>query len=257
MELENRPPELSMNIVAGLALGAFPIRSLFQWVTDRYCAIDQEQFPILRSGAIIMSAKRWGWGLMNKCRRISSCAGAVLVLLLLGGCDTLIADRSVPAVFGVDFPMTKDSDIVAVSYAATDRLMNEAAVSIDRNKPILVASVANVDNLDESSSFGLIVSEQIGSRLSQLGYTVIESKLRGTLAINGNGEFMLSRDARKIAAAHDAQAVLVGSYAAGPHSAMVSLKIIRLADAKVVAAFDYSMPMGPNTAWLITPVALR
>ena len=38
---------------------------------------------------------------------------------------------------------------------------------------------------------------------------------------------------------------------------MVSLKIIRLADAKVVAAFDYSMPMGPNTAWLITPVALR
>src|SRR5439155_11343662 len=57
MELENRPPELSMNIVAGLALGAFPIRSLFQSVTDGYCAIDQEQFPILRSGAIIISAK--------------------------------------------------------------------------------------------------------------------------------------------------------------------------------------------------------
>src|SRR5689334_15629201 len=182
---------------------------------------------------------------MIKGRLTCGCAGAVLVLSLLGGCDTLVADRSTPALYGVDYPLTRDSDIAAVSYAATDRLMNEAAVAIDRNKPILVASVANVDNLDQSSSFGLIVSEQMGSRLSQLGYTVIESKLRGTLAINGNGEFMLSRDVRRIAAAHDAQAVLVGSYAAGPHSVMVNLKLVRLADAKVVAALDYSMPMGP------------
>ena len=98
------------------------------------------------------------------------------------------------------------------------------------------------------------MSEQIGSRLSQLGYTIVESKLRGTLAVNGNGEFMLSRDARKIAAAHDAQAVVTGNYAAGSESAIVSLKLIRLTDAKVLAAFDYSMPMGPNTRSLMTPV---
>jgi len=185
-------------------------------------------------------------------------APALLALApLLSGCDTLVADRSIPPLYGVDFPMTRDSDIVTVSYAATDRLMNESADAIDRGKPILVTSIADVDNLDQSSSFGRIVSEQIGSRLSQLGYTIVESKLRGTLAVNGNGEFMLSRDARKIAAAHDAQAVVTGNYAAGSESAIVSLKLIRLTDAKVLAAFDYSMPMGPNTRSLMTPVAQR
>src|SRR5712692_5938972 len=107
---------------------------------------------------------------------ILRCAGALLALApLLGGCDTLVADRSIPPLYGVDFPRTRDLDIVTVSYAATDQLVNEAADAIDRGKPLLVASVADVDNLDQSSSFGLIVSEQISSRLSQLGYTVVES----------------------------------------------------------------------------------
>jgi TolB-like protein len=185
-------------------------------------------------------------------------AGALLALALsLGGCDTQVTDRSIASLYGVDFPMTQDKDIVTVSYAATDRLMNGSADPIDRNRPILVTSIADINSLEQSSGFGLIVAEQIGSRLSQLGYTVVESKLRGTLAINGNGEFMLSRDARKLAAAHDAQAVVTGSYAAGQDSAVVSLKLIRLTDAKVLAAFDYSMPMGPNTRSLIEPVAMQ
>ena len=185
-------------------------------------------------------------------------AGALMALglvLALAGCDGPVTDQSRPPVFGMDYPMTRDKDIVAVSYAATERLMNGSVDPIDRNKPILVTSIADIDNLDQSSGFGLIVGEQVASRLSQLGYTVVESKLRGTLAINGNGEFILSRDARKIAAAHDAQAVVTGSYAGGLDSAVVSLKLIRLTDAKILAAFDYSMPMGPNTRSLIAPIA--
>jgi TolB-like protein len=191
---------------------------------------------------------------------IRACAAMLAVLVpSLGGCDAVPVDRSIAPMYGVDFPMTskwRDTDIVTTSYAAADRLMNAAPDAVDQTKPILVTSVADIDNLDQSSAFGRIVSEQIASRLTQLGYMVVESKLRGTLAINANGEFMLSRDARKIAAARSAQAVVTGSYAAGEESAYVSLKLVRLADAKVVAAFDYSVPMGPNTrSLLVTSVA--
>ena len=48
---------------------------------------------------------------------------------------------------------------------------------------------------------------------------------------------------------------MTGSYAAGQDSAVVNLKLIRLTDAKILAAFDYSMPMGPNTRSLIVPIA--
>jgi TolB-like protein len=180
---------------------------------------------------------------------------ALVLLAMLGACVPAPGDYSTPALYETRFMPPSDANVAAVSYAAADRLMNQVGEPLDPGKPILVASLADIDDLERSSAFGRMVGEQLGSRLSQLGYTVVETKLRGTIAINPNGEFVLSRDVRRISGTHAAQVVLAGTYTPGETEVYVNLRLVRLADSKVIASFDYSLPAGPNTRSLITTAA--
>ena len=80
-----------------------------------------------------------------------------------------------------------------------------------------MASFVNVNNLEESSSFGRIIAEQITSRFTQLGHKVIELKLRQNSIFikEGQGEFILSRDVHELSKTYNASAVVVGTYADG------------------------------------------
>jgi len=180
---------------------------------------------------------------------------ALALLVMLGACVPAPGDYSTPALYETRFMPPSDTDVAAVSYAAADRLMNQVGELLDPSKLILVASLADIDDLERSSAFGRMIGEQLSSRLSQLGYTVVESKLRSTIAINPNGEFVLSRDVRRISGAHAAQVVLAGTYTPGETEVYVNLRLVRLADSKVIASFDYSLPAGPNTRSLITTAA--
>jgi FlgO protein len=86
--------------------------------------------------------------------------------------------------------------------------------------------------------------------LAQLGYTVPEVKLRTSMAINSNGEFMLSRDIHRLSAEQHAQAVVAGTYASANDEVYVSLRLIRIADGKILGGVDYALPAGFNTRTL-------
>ena len=109
---------------------------------------------------------------------------ALALLVMLGACVPAPGDYSTPALYETRFMPPSDTDVAAVSYAAADRLMNQVGEPLDPSKPILVASLADIDDLERSSAFGRMIGEQLSSRLSQLSYTVVESKLRNTIAIN-------------------------------------------------------------------------
>ena len=142
--------------------------------------------------------------------------------------------------------------LVATSYLAADRLIDNLQADLQKTKPILVASVVNVDDLEKSSTFGRIISEQIGSRLAQRGYLIKELKLRNSFLIkNKNGEFILSRDLMDIGREQDAQAVVAGTYAAGSRVVYVSIRLISVADARIVSSHDYVLSMGRTLDGLI------
>src|SRR5262245_41796228 len=168
-------------------------------------------------------------------------------LILLAACEPAARDYSTPPLYETGFAPPPDVDVATVSYAAAERLVAQVGEPLDPTKPILVASLADINNLDQSSAFGRMIAEQVGSLLSQLGYSVAETKLRNTFAINANGEFILSRDLRNISAAHAAQVALAGTYAPGATAVYVNLKLLRLVDGEVIGSFDYSLPAGPNT----------
>ncbi len=142
-----------------------------------------------------------------------------------------------------------DGNLVTMGYSIADKLAENAAQSIGPSDSLIVASFVNVNNLEESSSFGRIIAEQIASRFAQRGQSVIELKLRqnSIFISEGKGEFMLSRDLREISKTHNTSAVVVGTYANGGDRLYVSARMVRPADNILIAAWDYGIPMQPNT----------
>ncbi len=147
---------------------------------------------------------------------------------------------------------TTDVDIVANSYQAAERLIRGLQQPLDQDKPVLVATVVDVADMRQSSDLGRIVSEQVSSRLTQLGYQTKEMKFRGSFLVRqGGGEFVLSRALRDISRKQDAQAVVAGVYAVAHDGVYITLRMIRAQDSAVIASYDYRLPIGPDTAALL------
>ena len=145
-----------------------------------------------------------------------------------------------------------DADIVSVTHKAGDALIRNLNSMLAMEKPIIAASFVNVDRLAESSSLGRMLSEQVSSRLAQLGYHVVEMKLRDTVFIKKEaGEFVLSRELKEISNSHDAQAVLAGTYAVGSDNVYVTVRLVRTTDSKIIASHDFALPMGRDTRTLV------
>jgi len=170
--------------------------------------------------------------------------GFIFVLVPLFGCAT--ATQSL-----------QDVDLIETGYASADRLYHNLStwskVKETRDATILYTSLANIDHLDQSSRFGRMLSEHIASRLSQRNLRIAEVRMRTAFSITPSGEFMLSRDIRKIEHKQDATTVLVGTYAVGITTVLVNLKLIDIDSGEVISTDDFSVPVGANTRSLIDP----
>ncbi len=133
-----------------------------------------------------------------------------------------------------------DDPLTRANYDAADRLLSTVATTPEALGTVVVATVVSQDDLDRSTALGRLVSEQVAGRLAQRGLAVREVKLRGTLYVARNsGALLLSRELSEIARSHDAEAAVVGTSARGAQGTWVSLKLVRLADARVLAGWDY------------------
>lgn len=142
------------------------------------------------------------------------------------------------------------ADVLKTNYDAADRLLQNAP--LDPRRSVLVSTIVNVDRLHESSRLGRLFSEQIAGRLVQRGVPVTEVRLREQLALQpAHGELLLSRELREVSQAHDAQAVVVGTYAVSGAMVYVSLKLVNPLGNQVVAASDYALPMDDNIRGLL------
>jgi len=169
--------------------------------------------------------------------------------LLLSGCET--TPKSPLQAAEPTYEQAMNNTFTAVNYGAVTELMkryqgpasatNGAASG---SAPFIVATLVNIDQLEQSSTLGRLISEQITSRMAQLGNDVVELKVRNSVFIKRNeGEFLLTREIKEIASAHNAQAVIVGTYAESATLIYVSLKLVNPATSRILAAYDYALPL--------------
>ncbi|MFC1591883.1 FlgO family outer membrane protein [Thermodesulfobacteriota bacterium] len=143
--------------------------------------------------------------------------------------------------------------MVTTNYAAADRMQKVLKDRLPPSDPVLVSTFVSIDDLSQSSTFGRVSSEQIASRLAQRGYRVIDLKLRDESALikKRQGEFFLSRDLKHISLEHNAQAVLVGTYAVGQQVIHVSARVVRTNDNSLLASDDYNIALSPDVRKMI------
>ncbi len=168
---------------------------------------------------------------------------AALSILLLGaaGCSTNKVVASTDPVV----------DLEAVVASAAQELISQP-VNIERGKPFIATSFADIDDLSQSSTLGRVLGEQFSSAMTQAGLPMVEVKMRDSLFIKeGTGELLLSRQLRSIVQAHDAQAVVVGTYAMGGSNVYVTVRLVRTADNMILAANDFTIPINKDMRSLL------
>lgn len=154
-------------------------------------------------------------------------------------------------------PYARDWDaasgsLIAANYHATDALAAAARPQLDADRPIIVATVVDIDDLERSSTLGRYVSESVSARFTQNGFRMIELKFQNAVYMKtGEGELMLTRQIREIARSHQAQAVVVGTYSRALSAVLVNLKVVRPESNIVIAAQDYALPMSRDVCVLI------
>jgi len=183
---------------------------------------------------------------------------AALATVLLAGCEGLPKAGNGPeptyeqALNGNAFN--------TANYAAVGELMKRyqgpAATSNQAGSsygaPFIVATLVNIDQLEQSSTLGRLITEQISSRMSQLGYGVVDLKVRNGVYMKRNeGEFLLTREIKEVANVHKAQAVIVGTYAESSNLIYVNLKVVNPSNSMILAAYDYALPLDKQIRSLV------
>lgn len=136
----------------------------------------------------------------------------------------------------------------AIAQALVTRLDPKTCII---TQPLIVASLVDVSNMSASSPLGRMLGEQIGTALSNAGMPVAELKLRDAVLVQeGRGELALSRNVAEIARARNADAVVVGTYAAGQDSVVGNVRMVA-PDGRVLSAANFALPMSRDVAALL------
>ena len=177
--------------------------------------------------------------------------------LLLAACET--APRA-PLTSEPTYEQALNNSFNTANYNAVAELIKRYPASSSasatntsaNNAPFVVATLVNIDQLEQSSTLGRLISEQVASRMTQMGYSVLELKIRSGVYMKRNeGELLLTREIKEVASTHNAQAVVVGTYAESATLVHVNLKIVNPATSVILAAYDYALPLDKQIASLI------
>jgi TolB-like protein len=167
--------------------------------------------------------------------RALACSVAILAAgALLAGCATG------PAKDEPNYATVASNQFVSANYKAADTLLTQLSGKLAADKPLIMATVVNIDALDQTSTLGRLVSEQISTRMAQGGLKMLEMKLRNSVYLKRNqGELMLTREIGEVAQSHNAQAVVVGSYAETSDMVFINIKVVQPQSNFVLAGHDY------------------
>lgn len=168
---------------------------------------------------------------------------SVFICLVLGGCASLPSVSSLlPG--GED----REPSVIELSYEAADHLHEQLRGTDVPTRPMLAATFVDDRDVQTTSDLGRLLSAQVASRLSQLGYSVSEIQMRtDQLAVRPDGGvFALSRKLEDLSADVPAYAVLIGTYTTIGKRLYVNTRVVRSDDGVALASADFFLPSPPR-----------
>lgn len=191
---------------------------------------------------------------------------ALLLCPLVSGClgwpyghsdGAKIYPEVVPEVVVVEVPKTVHTDVLYMAYNAVDELLEYHSDRQDIDR-VLFTTIVELNSFTETSTFGRLLSEFLTSRMTQHDYDVILVTLRDdALKVNDEGQFLLSREIKNLAADHNARTALVGTYTVADQHVFISLRLVSTVENAILSAVDRVVPIDNVIRDLLAkPVAL-
>jgi FlgO protein len=204
-----------------------------------------------------MSAGKSSSGMMKQMhmaplRKACRLGCAALFALGLGACSFL--DGSDPSAnsstIAGSAPAAR-ADLGTLTYRAVDLMLAETP-GVATGTPMVVTTISDIDDLNTASPLGNMVSDLVRTRLVQSGASVSEMRMRGAVLFDRKqGEIMLTRQINRLIRPANAAVVVTGTYAAGFSKVYVSLKMVAVADGRILAGADYVLPRGADVEGLL------
>ena len=165
-------------------------------------------------------------------------------LLALTACSHLNGTRLEP-VLGADVNLVRLGDRVAEALITR---AHPPLFPMQANQPILVTTLVNNDNLDETSSFGRSFQNNVTAGFVGRGYAVREIKLRRDMLMETHrGEFMLTRELQELADRERAQAIVVGTYTLANRVMYLSVRLVDPVDRSIRSVYEDRLYLDANS----------
>ncbi len=177
-------------------------------------------------------------------RHILVASVCLFLLCAASGCSELNGTRLEP-VLGNDVNLVRLGDKVA------EKLIKQTKPPLfpyQPDGPIMVTTLVNNDNLDDTSSFGRSFQNNIAAGFVSRGYTVREINLRREVHIVENkGDLMLHRDLKNLAYKQHAQAVVVGTYTMANRVMYLSVRLVNPVTQSIRAVYEDKLYLDDNS----------
>ncbi|HDS16606.1 MAG TPA: hypothetical protein ENN66_08400 [Proteobacteria bacterium] len=166
----------------------------------------------------------------------------LLICVLFG-----FACSSAPPAADYDYEYERDYKVGLIS----ERLLEKVSPQIKRPAVIVVTSFVRLDDFSKTSRFGLLLAEQLLSRLAGNGFVLRETRMKNIFYQSPSGEFVLSREFSRVAEELDARMVLLGTYLEARDHILLNTRLVDFHERAILASYDCQLRKTPDIAALL------
>lgn len=116
---------------------------------------------------------------------------------------------------------------------------------------VLASTFVNLDNLDDTSPLGRLITENLIHELQVRHWNVYDIRLSKAVAVNPAGEFVLTRDPKLLEYQYLVAGVLAGTYSITDNEVFVNARVIDVNTGVVVSSGQISLPIDDFVARLL------
>jgi TolB-like protein len=148
-------------------------------------------------------------------------------LAMVAGCGAVQPPKAV-SVMAPDF--------FGIGEELAQQLIANRRSDFGLSERLVFTTLVNLDDLRQTSKFGRAMSESLATRLFQHGYGVVElRKIENILVADKSGELVLSRETKRLAAEHEADAIVAGTYSMTPGTVIINVKVLDVGSQEVLS----------------------
>jgi hypothetical protein len=178
---------------------------------------------------------------------------ALLAFALLAGAPLSLGACAIAEELHREVFDTRKVNLTDQSYAAVDVLAQQTRPHMNAQTPLRVAVLTDVTTPTETTAFGQHIAQQVASRFVQLGYNV-RAVPQGPGMVPGLAGQSTNQTMNPMAAPAPTQigmsagapgqdVLVAGTYTRMKDYILVSLRMMQGAENRIIAAYDFSVPM--------------